>query len=246
MGFAQSGTIIRSGDPLVVKGISPSGLAVAGQVAYHSGSLIPAWNFLTVASVAGLATTITTAPIDTSGANCFIFVGSINGTLNLIDNQGNSWNDAVSQVGFFAISIIQYCINPNTATNHTFTVTSNGASSFIILAFKAARTPSLDLTVGNTTAASSSIQLIPLMPSMADSLIVSGIVTSSSGGPQDATGINQDFILVKNVTAISNVNFGSAAAYLIQSGGPYTVDPTWTVSASNNALGVTMASFSVL
>ena len=230
MGLAQAGTVIRSGDPLKVQGLAPSGIAVAGKTIY---SVPTGPQLLNVGYATNPQLSLT---MDTTGATLLIGVGmSGNANWSITDAPLNTWTSGA--LGIYLIrSQIFYCINPATDPNHTFNFTDLGYSTFLILAFK---TPPLAYDQNTTSSGFATIpfQMTALTPSAANSLIV--CANTINRGPANTFTIDSGFTIAQQISAAGN--YTGAVAFLAQSDA-VTVAPSWTLQSGDYMAG-TMVCF---
>jgi hypothetical protein len=181
----------------------------------------------------GAAGTVTTNPLDTTGATLLVAVCSTSGLTTFTDNQSNVWMRAQST----AISSFQHtdmfvCVNPITNASHTFTMTG-GFPSICVLAFSGA--PGAVETYATATSSSStSLGTGSITPAQANTLLVTGMC-----GPQ-VRGLSIDGGFTISDQVGGNTGQLSGAAYLIQTT-VAAAAPTWTLSGSDTCSAMMMA-----
>lgn len=181
--------------------------------------------FVAGVNAGGDSSTVTTAAINTTGANLIVVTAVFyapGGSLTLTDSKGNTWTaltrrDSGSGVG----STLYYCFNPTVGSGHTFTGTNN-YPLLGVLSFSGADTSPFDVEAG-TTGSGSTIQPGSVTPSTANNIIVSGVGAGMTSG---AISIDGSFT-EPNAEAVGAA-FQVSCAYLIQTSAT-AQNPTWTI-----------------
>lgn len=178
----------------------------------------------------------TTSPISTIGAN-FIAVAvvwSASISITLTENGGNGAPN--STLTKYTRPVIAgavewfYWENPTVQASHTFTVTGAGqASGICVIPISGMLTSSTfdtgtdsGSTTGTTTCSPGNIT-----PSSGRKVILTAI---NGGATATTFAIDSSFVTAGQFAGVGGVNYGGAAASLIQTTGA-TVNPTWTVDA---------------
>lgn len=190
---------------------------------------------------------ITTAGIDTTGANLIIlalgYYGD-GGAVTITDSKSNTWTPrtAYKDVGSGTTIRLYYAENPGSVgAAHTFTASSSGAfPSIAVACFAGAATATVYETEnGATTNSATSLQAGSITPSGDDRL-----VTGALANGQDQTGsitINGSYNLTNTVEHSAGNHIGVSLAYIIQTTAAAT-NPTWSWTNATNA-GATIAAF---
>lgn len=229
-GFVKGGQVIYWGDNLALQGEKPSGMAGVGQVIYRAA--YAPWKLLTTTNVGGTATsaTLTTSPIDTTGARLLILtVSTYEGSnTSVSDNQNNGWVEGAAwYTGTQGPRTeIYYCMTPVTSTAHTFTLSSvYGYGNLFVYSFDGPSWITFDQSKGaGTSTAATTLQVPALTPSAANSLLLSSIST----GSYDQMAVDSGFI-AQTVLGIAATRYGGGAAYLLK-GAAAAISPTWTIT----------------
>ena len=233
MGLAHAGTTIRSGHPVKVQSTDPTGIAIAGKVAYRAPTLM---ELLNVGYAANPNLTLT---MDTTDATLLIAVGlSSNVNWTITDAPLNTWTSGA--LGIYLIrSQIFYCLNPTTNANHTFNFSDIGFSTFIILAFK---TPQIAYDKNTTTTGFGTIpfQMTALTPATPDSLIITA--NTINRGPANVFSIDSGFNIAQQISVAGNYT-GAVAFHMVSD--TNAVAPSWTLQSGDYMVG-TMVSFNPL
>ncbi len=187
-----------------------------------------------VALVAHTGTTsATTTSITTTGAT--LIVVNVSSFQNcggsqdvLSDSKGNTWTQLALDGSVTGQSdVLYYSANPTVGTLHTFTLTNPCAASITVAAFSGVATPTF-ASVSSFSEGNGSTGAPGLMtPAAPNSLLITGAAINS---PQTFSSIDNSFTITDSATAGGHI--GGALGYLIQSGGPTNVTPTWTFSGS--------------
>jgi hypothetical protein len=185
--------------------------------------------------------TVTTDPIDTTGADMLIVsvtvTGSATTVLALSDSEANTWlflgaeglADFVSTIEFF------YCLTPNVGASHTFTYTDTG------------KKPSIDASAwagvtayrsdgGATSHGSTSIGFPNYTPVAIGELCFISLGRNAGGTATPLSGFT-----VMGEVAPTGTSVGLSLAYRIApSTSTITPDWTWTGSATSRGGGIAM------
>lgn len=233
MGIASKGVSVRSGEPLAIQGLKPTGIAVAGETIWRGG-VEQLWQLVAFGSVQGNGTTSVT--MDTTGANLFVIQAAyygFDGLSYLSDNQGNTFMLIGYVPGPINPSLrTWYCLNPNTSGSHTFTATGS-YFGLIVSTFLTPSAITLDQTSSVNVTGTPSTSQLPAITPVADSLIV-----AAAGLNNDSVSLDSGFTIIETVPRSGF--FGTAAAYLVTpSNTPLSpilsYSPNWSVSGDNPA-----------
>jgi hypothetical protein len=140
--------------------------------------------------------------------------------------------------------MVCYVLAPTVGVNHVFhsaeTSGSTAYQSETVMAFSGATSYDTGKLSGNSASGATTLAAGSLTPSASNSLIVAGISSSLAGG---TFTIDSSFITDSGYQTAggSGTNFGVSGSYLIQSGGPSAVNPTWTTGSGS--LAATLAVF---
>lgn len=182
---------------------------------------------VTSGSIAGSASGGTSAPLNTTGATLLVIVDACQNGTTPSDSKGNTWTLAilVSPTGEFSSTDTYYAANPIVGTGHTFTNTPNFSESQILAFSGVVTTSPLDTP---TSASMTSGTPGSVTPTNNGSLIITGV---KSDNPGDTYTIGSGYTIAGQIPFSAGVNFGGAAAYLIQTTAA-AANPTWNVTPS--------------
>lgn len=176
-----------------------------------------------------------TSAIDTTGANLLVAGQSYFSSVpTLADSKSNTWTFVQTNNYFGTAFLDSYYVSaPTVGSGHTFQTVTN-ASAISVGAFAGVATSSpLDGSVGNTVTGTTTIQAGNITPSVDNCLVVALLYYEN-----DTPSISAGFTLLSNAVGGS----GTAIAYQIQTTAT-TVNPTWTLSASNTRLDAQLIVF---
>lgn len=213
---------------------------------------------LVVSQTAGSSsgTAITSAAIDTTGANFLIvqisYLTSVG--MTLADSKMNSWTGLMAQgMGASSSGVFAYVASPSVGTGHTFTASCVGGSncypSLIIWAFSGVQaTTPFDVQNGlNANNSTSAVQAGSAVTTTAADVCVAGITSGIAGGSssnQVVGGGAGDSAM--NATQIyqtnGGLNFGEGSVYALEATAT-SVNPQWTPSGGQQLQGVMLACF---
>jgi hypothetical protein len=190
-------------------------------------------------------TTVTTSPIDTTGAE-FIAVcvcGYNNIPSAVTDAYGNTWVALTTRVGGGGLgdemyARIFYCINPTVGSGHTFSV--NGTSMQLIVGVQAFDDliASFDAESGfGSVAAASSVQPGSISPANDGELFITSVSTDSLSVPTIDSGFTISDTLASGQVA--------GFAYKKQTGSAAAENPTWTLAGGPRGIATAMAAFAI-
>lgn len=189
--------------------------------------------FTLIASVSAtsLSATVTTSPIDTTGADLLLIaVASYSVEPALSDSQGNaSWVGRTLESNGPIQARIFYHLAPATNAAHTFTAASGSYSSIGVLAVSGAHASPYHAESAGSSATSTTVQAGSLTPPSAGCLLVTGVATTGAGAISIDSGYSE-------ATEEYNPGFGigGGIGWLIQ-GALAAVNPTWTFAGSGDA-----------
>lgn len=165
------------------------------------------------------ASTVTTDPIDTTGADFIVICVHANVTHAIAptDNKGNTWTAGPTGGGAFIASVqVYYCVDPTVGVGHTFTHTASGTALFQSLTVSAwdgaSNTPYAGQTVGNSGASNISLNTGAVVPANDNSLVLSFL--SWKDGTAAVSG--GSLSILQQVPWSSGAVVGGAHAYEIQ------------------------------
>jgi hypothetical protein len=195
----------------------------------------------TAASNPGTPNTVTTAGVNTTGANLIVVMAGydagFSGTSSAIpvvtDNMGNGsytglprQNSALGNAGN-----LFYFANPTVGSGHTFTLTgTNTFPAIAVAAFSNASSSPFDSQIGAGDAGSPSVNPVggSVTPSSNNALIVTGC-TYGAATATDATNISGSFAIASHVAANVGIAYGCGLAWWKQPTSSAT-NPQWTIS----------------
>lgn len=185
--------------------------------------------------------TVTTAGVNTTGADLLIAVVSDFGTSRaaLSDSKGNSWAAlTTTQLGTSGACRIFWSKPSSVGSAHTFTATqANSFPTVNVAAFSGVHASPVDQQNGATFSVVTTAQPGSLTPTQAGSLIIAGFTSDNQAL---TLAINQSFTIGSNIPVSSNCERG-ALAYLIQ-GAAAAVNPAWSWTTNSNG-ALRIASF---
>lgn len=192
----------------------------------------------TIAFVAGVTTqstdgsNVTSASIDSTGANLLIVVlADAGASTNLSDNKGNTWQPKTSYLDGSSVTSVRIFLSVPTSvgSGHTVTVSGTTLPAVAFAAFSGANASPFDTVVG-TGGNSNSPAAGSITPGAANYLIVNGVSWFDTSG---TSSVDSSFNVIGTHLSRTGNGLGIDAAYLIQSGGPTAVNPTWTETNPN-------------
>lgn len=175
--------------------------------------------------------TVTTAPIDTTGATLLVAVVSASSALAPSDSAGNTWTPRGSYTPGGPTVQIWDCVNPVTSASHT--LSAGSVSGFqtpaaALMAFKGGDTASpFESRTGAAGSSVTSQQPGSVTPVNDGSLLIAGLSTSVNATPGVDGGFSQNH-------ANSSVSRTVGSGYLIQ-GAKAAANPTFSWTGSGNA-----------
>ncbi len=186
-----------------------------------------AFTLLTHTAAQGTTATVTTAAIDTRGANLIIVVLDEIGITTLTDSASNTWSTAASIAVNTTLRIF-YVLNPTTSATHTFTQPSV-ASSFpgiAVACFSGAAAAAVADQVSTGTESTGTTHACgSLTPTVDGELIIYAL------GNNFLTAAIDIGTIANVLPLISNVSEGVGLAYEIQATAAAR-NATWTISNS--------------
>lgn len=185
--------------------------------------------------------TVTTAGINTTGANLLVVVLSDfdDGTTTLQDSRTNTWTGLTARRAADGTRVrIYYVASPSVGAAHTFTATKDTNQTFpglCVAAFSGGHTAPFDQQNGGTTAGATTLQTGSVTPSENNELLIAGISFFSS----DPATINSAFNIANalDVDDFGGGSMGCALAYQIQTTATAR-NPTWTILTSAAAAAI--------
>lgn len=196
-------------------------------------------------TTAGVSSGPTTSPgINTTSATLFVAsVAVVTGSSPVVsDSKGNTWTALTGQFPSGGSgNQLFYVANPTVGSGHTFTISgSNILGSVQVMAFRGVRTVTpFDVQNGfSDPGTPSTIQPGSVTPSLAGSVVITGLSTYNAAG---FPTINGSYIISDQVEASGVTNYSASVAYLIQTAAVAT-NPTWTLGV-NAPAGTAIAVF---
>lgn len=173
--------------------------------------------------------TVTSAGIDTTGADliviCAVHFGS---GLSVSDSKGNTWTSLTSRTGTNTRLSSFYVASPSVGGSHTFTFsgTANLFPSLTVMAFSGAAASPFDRESG-ASGSGTSAQPGSVTPSENNCLVVGGIGVSGN------RTFSVSGLTLQHQIGNDGNHQAMAAGYTIQTTAS-ALNPTWTISASDN------------
>lgn len=239
MGIAIGGKAIESGRGLVIGGKEVSGIATGGKVIFESEVEVPpsaGWELIAHTGVSE-GSYMTTPSIDTTGADLLVVVGAVYLMRPVplpSDNKGNSWVEGISNLGGNSGIGLAYCRGGIVGLGHTFNWTGDyGAVQ--VLAFKGSVSDTADKSSGASIFNAAVIRPGEIIPSVDNSLIVTGCSHNDQ-----IHSIDSDFIITDLFPA--GAQMAGAAAYLVQAAAA-AVNPGWAITSSGYSADAVVMSF---
>lgn len=238
MGFARDGTVIRDGDNLVVGGVLPVGIAVAGSVIYRAAAapVEAGWELIEHVG-ASEGSYMTTPPIDTTDADLLVVVGAtyLMSPVPLpSDSKGNSWVPGVSNQGGNSGVGLAYCRGGTVGPGHTFSWTGD-YGVICVLAFRGSAVSPADQSSGASIGNAAMLRPGEITPTVANALIITGI----SHNDQVAS-IDSGFDVTDLFPA--GAQMAGGAAWLVQPAAA-AVNPAWAITVSPYSASAVIMSF---
>jgi hypothetical protein len=178
--------------------------------------------------------TVTTAAIDSTGANLIVLV--VSGTTGVTDytvsdSKSNTYTALTRYVGAPSVDVrMHYVAAPTVGSGHTFTVTKNSGGSMFpsvaVLAVSGAHATPHDQENGNNAASAAAVSTGNVTPSQDNELIVAGC---SYTGPNPSTVTGGS--LVEDEDIVEGAGYGVTIAHEIQTTAT-TVSATFTVGGA--------------
>jgi hypothetical protein len=199
--------------------------------------------YLTHASAVNTTHTVTTAGVDTTGAD-LIVIGiayNVGATPIISDNKGNIWTALTSNITSTAVARLYYCVNPAVGTGHTFSNTGSANLCAIFMeAFSGVAPGSKkDQETGNTSTISLTVQTGNITPTQNNELLVTVLGFNLAGL---SASINSGFTKTDEQNFLTGTYYGGAMAYLIQTTAG-AINPTWTRTTNADSNATSIASF---
>jgi hypothetical protein len=198
-----------------------------------------AWTLIAHTQVVGNgnSATVTTPPIDTTGANLIVACVAAWGTIrtSLYDSKTNNWITSTAQPSGDDVLNTYYCAAPTVGAGHTFSVWAD-YSPIIVMAFSGAAVSPFDQSSFNHNGGSVvSLAPGPITPSLSNALLVTALSASA-----DASSIDSGFALTeKAIGSGQSVSGGMAWRALAA---PSAINPTWQL-VGPSSIAVAMLSF---
>lgn len=202
------------------------------------------WSASPLASVsAGILfpnSSITTPPIDTTGADFFsvntAWYNNNGLTMAVTDSKGNAWNALTPYVvasggGVLSSGQIWWSRPTSAGTGHTFTFSGTSTIPCInVMAWSGSAISPLDQEAGNapTSFPNTSLQPGNITPGQSGCLVVCGLTVGAEG---TGLAIDSGFTVGASLSTAPS-QFGTQFAYLIQ-GSASAVNPLWSATAAD-------------
>lgn len=188
----------------------------------------------------GNSSTFTTSAIDTTGATAIVVNVSCAGIFQLTDSKGNVWSATGSYAASPLWNVLFYAANPVVGTGHTFTIASPFCSAEVAAFSGVTGVLPMDKYLTGTGTGTSA-QPGSITPTNANSVVVAGIGTPSSGTIA-ISAIDSGFTITDTVNAGAGVTEGGGLAYLVQTSAT-AENPTWTLTSCTwNATNIVLIS----
>lgn len=184
--------------------------------------------FIDGVTTAGTNGDVTSAAINSTGANFLVALGSYfgGGSNSIVDSKSNTWTPGTLYTDTVVAARVYYCVPSSVGSGHTVTFTGS-LPSVGFAAFSNVNASPFDNEVG-ATGSSTSVAGGSITPSANGGLIIAGMCGLCTTGSIDSS-FNLIGSFIDDVVA-QNVSLGMA--YLIQTSAG-AVNPTWTTDVSN-------------
>lgn len=178
--------------------------------------------------------TVTTDPIDTTGANLIVLAVAQYDSFGVItDTYSNTWTRAAgSQLGFFATVEFFYCLSPIVGSGHTFTHTPDNLGKRPTIAATAWSGAGTVIERENTASNSGTVATTNEIPVTNGSLIV----TVASAENTDTLTVDSPYSILDQVSYSVGLHASLSTAYDIVSADG-DVSSTWRWTTSTGASG---------
>jgi hypothetical protein len=197
---------------------------------------------MSIALVAHVGGSGTTAPIDTTGANLLIAYVYGDETPPISDSKSNVWTPltAYSAVNPDLCRLF-YCLSPIVGTGHTFSSIGGNGVALFVEAFSGVGAYLSDSGASTTGAIPNYIDAGPLTPTIGG-LLVTGVAYYST--PPSTVSIDSGFTITDQLPVLPGTHYAGGMAYeVVASVTP--VNPRWTISNYPVfGIGASMAAFS--
>lgn len=200
----------------------------------------------TANNCAGGVNSATTSAVDASTANfAVVFTSVATGATAVTDSNGNGTPTSLTATVSTPVVNIHFWYPFTGSTTQTFTSTLSAGFQNICAFTYSGLTTGFDTgkESTNTVTGGASVKPGALTPSAASSLLVTTVGYQSNGGSVVNNNLGAGFIVGAIKDLVSNVNYGNAAAYKIEVGGPSSADPQWDFTPGNDTGGSKMAVF---
>ncbi|MFZ2522503.1 MAG: hypothetical protein WAX44_03280 [Minisyncoccia bacterium] len=191
--------------------------------------------FITSIAAGGTPSSVTTAGVNTTGANFIIITAAYNtgSTPTISDNKSNTWTPLTDSVVVGSVTTrLYYSQNPTVGSGHTFSNTaSSNYSSVCVAAFSGVATSSMDVQNGATNS-STTIQPGSVTPSVDKELLVTGLGWNVGRTTYPPT-INSSFTVATSSNFLSGNHYGCSIGYYIQATSS-AANPTWSLGSSQS------------
>jgi hypothetical protein len=199
-----------------------------------------AWSLVAHTIEAGFTSPITTAGIDTTGADLIVVSVVVDtnaaGTTGanpptITDSKSNGWTQITAQAdgsGNSSATYLFFSHNPTVGSGHTFTCTTATvpAGTITVQAWSGSAVGTVtDQNNAANTAATTSLQPGSITPSQNNSLVVASFGGLNDAG--DTQSIGSGFALSDQNTFVGRDHYAGAMAYLVQ-GSAAAINPTWS------------------
>lgn len=221
--------------PLLLAAQNPGPSVTGGDLAAVSGISLVSHT----AAGSTNASTVTTAGINTTGANLLVVICvsySAYCSTPTSSPTACSFSTYLTKYGILSYATVYYCYGFTTGSSQTFSEsTSSLEPALAILAFSGSSGASVDQQSGLAYGCCA--------PSIAAGSITPGfnneVVISALGLAPTVTGlsINGGFTLVDQVAASSGLNQGIASGYLVQTTAA-AANPTWSWTTNGGAVAI--------
>lgn len=192
------------------------------------------------------ANSVTTASVDTTGANLLVLCLSSYSSVarpTISDSKSNTWIAAADYTknNGSPRSTIFYCYGGTVGSGHTFTASGTSSSASIaVLYFSGAVSSPKDQHNGTITNSAGTIATGSVTPTNNGQLLVAMIGRNLGVGT--GVTINGGFTIANQIATVGGNHFGIGAAYLIQTTAT-AANPTWTDGASDVDMTAAIATF---
>lgn len=190
----------------------------------------------------GTSTTVTTAAIDTTGADLLVvavseYFGATGASLS--DSKSNTWTQLTAYVTADYLRIrLYYCQAPTVGTGHTFTYSGTDVYCAVaVSAFTGSAATPADQQNGAGVTSATQVQPGSITPSENNCLVVSALAYDLT----ETVTVTEGMTITDQIQRVASEHFALGLAYKIQTTAA-AINPTWSWTTAERAVA-TVASF---